>query len=43
MTAEYNQVVDYYQEKVMNTKDDIKEYLIELEDDDIKVRDAARW
>ena len=27
----------------MNTKDDIKEYLIELEDDDIKVRDAARW
>jgi HEAT repeat protein len=43
MPDEYNQVVDYYQEKVMNTKDDIKEYLIELEDDDIKVRQAARW
>ena len=27
----------------MNTKDDIKQYLTELEDDDIKVRDAARW
>jgi HEAT repeat protein len=42
MPDEYNHVVDYYQEKTMNTKDVIKEYLIELEDDDIKVRDAAR-
>jgi HEAT repeat protein len=27
----------------MNTDEDIKKYLFELEDDDIKVRDAARW
>jgi HEAT repeat protein len=28
---------------MMNTNEDIKKYLSELEDDDIKVRDAARW
>jgi HEAT repeat protein len=28
---------------MMNTNEEIKKYLSELEDDDIKVREAARW